>query len=269
MAERRGDVPPGLPAGETDAELVARFLSGRDPAVFEELVRRHGPMVYRVCRRVLRHEQDAEDAFQATFLLLASRLRSLRRRGSLAAWLHGVARRVALKARARAAARRRRETCAPRAEEDDGRRQELLAALDAELAALPERWRSPLLLCHLEGLTQDEAASRLGWSKATLRRRLGEAREALDRRLRGRLDADLASAGPPLPPSLAEAAVAAVTGGAVSPGAAALAAPWRRRLAVIAVALLLIAVLGAAAWLLSLPAGGGERVPVTPPAETP
>src|SRR5438105_7874532 len=94
---------------QSDRQLVERLLAGRDEAVFEAVVRRHGPMVYRVCWRVLRHEQDTEDAFQATFLILAKRLRTVRRHASLASWLHGVAHRLALKAGARAATRRRHE----------------------------------------------------------------------------------------------------------------------------------------------------------------
>src|SRR5215510_11728162 len=95
----RGMVAETL-ADQSDQQLVERFLGGRGEAVFETIVRRHGPMVYRVCWRVLRQEQDAEDAFQATFLILAQQLRTVRRPASLASWLHGIAHRVALKARA-------------------------------------------------------------------------------------------------------------------------------------------------------------------------
>src|SRR3954468_23204297 len=100
-------------ADSTDAELVRRLRAGADPAGFAAVVRRHGPMVYRVCRRVLRHEADAEDAFQAVFLVLARNLRTVRRPSALAAWLHGVAVRTALRARASAAARRRAERQVP------------------------------------------------------------------------------------------------------------------------------------------------------------
>src|ERR1700704_2255053 len=93
----------------SDRQLVARALRGRDEAALQAMVHRHGPMVYRVCWRVLQHPQDAEDAFQATFLVLAQKLRTVRERASLASWLHGVARRVALKAKARAAGRRHHE----------------------------------------------------------------------------------------------------------------------------------------------------------------
>src|SRR2546423_9631330 len=94
---------------ESDRQLVERLLAGRDEAAFEAIVRRHGPMVYRVCWRVLQQEQDAEDAFQATFLILAQQLRTLRRRTSLASWLHGIGHRVALKARAQGANRHRHD----------------------------------------------------------------------------------------------------------------------------------------------------------------
>src|ERR1043166_9519020 len=94
---------------QCDRQLVARALAGRDEAALQAIVHRHGPMVYRVCWRVLQHQQDAEDAFQATFLILAQKLRTVRKQPSLASWLHGVARRVALKAKVQAAGRRRRE----------------------------------------------------------------------------------------------------------------------------------------------------------------
>jgi RNA polymerase sigma factor (sigma-70 family) len=173
----------------SDQQLVARALATGDEAALQAMVQRHGPMVYRVCWRVLQHTQDTEDAFQVTFLVLARKLRSLRKHASLASWLHGVAHRVALKAQAQAAARRRRECQAavpealPPADFPWG---EVRAALDGELNQLPGRWRLPLILCHLEGRTQDEAASQLGWSKSMLRRRLQEARDALARRLRQR-----------------------------------------------------------------------------------
>jgi RNA polymerase sigma factor (sigma-70 family) len=141
-------------------------------------------LVYRVCWRVLERDQDAEDAFQATFLLLAQKLPTVRNHDSLASWLH-VAHRVALKARAETATRRCREQSAVRkdATAEDATLREVLAVLDAELAKLPEKWRLPLVLCYLEGRTQDEAADQLRWSKNTLRRRLDEARAALGRRL--------------------------------------------------------------------------------------
>jgi RNA polymerase sigma factor (sigma-70 family) len=173
-------------ADQSDRQLVEQFLAGRCEAVFEAILRRHGAMVYRVCWRVLQHHQDAEDAFQATFLVLAQRLRTVRKHASLASWLHGVAHRVALRAKAGAATRRRHEAQASECQPmppDDVSWGEVRAVLDAELAALPEKWRLPLVLCYLEGRTQDEASAQLGWSARTLRRRLEEARTGLGRRL--------------------------------------------------------------------------------------
>src|SRR5262249_50834478 len=130
--------------------------------------------------------QDAEDAFQATFLVLAQKLRTVRKRPSLASWLHGVAHRVALKAKGEAATRRRHQAQASVSQAippDDVCWGEVRAVLDAELAGLPETWRLPLVLCYLEGRTPDEAAEELGWSKRALRRRLEEGRTGLGRRL--------------------------------------------------------------------------------------
>jgi RNA polymerase sigma factor (sigma-70 family) len=172
-------------AGTGDRELLARLVAGRDDAAFTELVRRYGPMVWGVCRRVLRHEQDAEDAFQATFVVLARKAGTVRAGSSLASWLYGVAHRVAVRARADAARRRRHECAAalPAGATADLRWDDVRAVLDEELARLPEHYRAPLLLCYLEGLTQDEAARALGWSDGTLRGRLQRGRERLRARL--------------------------------------------------------------------------------------
>jgi RNA polymerase sigma factor (sigma-70 family) len=228
----------GMAAGalgdHSDGQLVDRALAGRDEAAFQAIVDRHGPMVYRVCRRLLRHPQDAEDAFQSTFLVLARRLRTLRKRASLASWLHGVALRVALKARAQSAAQRRRERHAARPGRlppDEVTWGELRSALDAELSRLPDRWRLPLVLCYLEGRTQDEAAGQMGCSKSTLRRRLEEGRAALCGRLTRRglvwpaalsavlLSDCLAPAGPA--PGLVASAARAAAGVAAGKTAAA------------------------------------------------
>jgi RNA polymerase sigma factor (sigma-70 family) len=227
----------GVPEPATDAALVEQLEHGADPAAFESLVRRHGPMVLGVCRRVLGHTPDAEDAFQATFLVLARDLRKIRRTHSLAAWLHGVARRVSLTALQRRAALRRHDRAAARPEAvsaEDLSWKEIRTVLDEELARLPERWRLPLVLCYLEGRTQDEAARQLGWGKSNLRRRLNEARDALGRRLarRGIGGAALAAwlvsdavAGAAVPPALATTTVssglAAVSGNGRSVPAAA------------------------------------------------
>jgi RNA polymerase sigma factor (sigma-70 family) len=173
-------------ADQSDRQLLERLLAGPAEEPFEALLRRHGPMVYRVCWRVLQQAEDAEDAFQATFLLLARKLGTLKKRDSLASWLHGVAHRVALDARKQAARRRRHEARAAAARagpQQETTWEEVRTVLDAELAALSETLRLPLILCYLEGLSQEEAVRRLGCSKRTLQRRLEEARAALGRRL--------------------------------------------------------------------------------------
>src|SRR6516162_9346141 len=178
------------PAGEsalTDGQLLARFLATRDEAAFAALVRRHGPMVLGVCRRVLRHTQDAEDAFQATFLVFARKAASIRKHESLGSWLHGVARHTAQRLKAKTARRttyEHRLAGQPAGDSiDDLTWRELRGVLDEELHRLPEKYRSPLVLCYLEGKTQDEAARQLDWSKGTFRRRLEQGRDALGRRL--------------------------------------------------------------------------------------
>ncbi|MCI0538695.1 MAG: sigma-70 family RNA polymerase sigma factor [Verrucomicrobiales bacterium] len=176
-------------ADHSDPQLVALALATPGENAFHAIVQRHGPMVYRVCWRILQHAQDTEDAFQATFLVFAQRLRALRKHGSLASWLHGVAHRVALKAKAQCATRRAREHQAAvpdNCPSDDVTWAELREVLDEELSRLPENLRLPLILCYLEGRTQDESARELGWSKITLRRRLDEARELLGCRLKSR-----------------------------------------------------------------------------------
>src|SRR5579884_2283399 len=174
----------------SDRELLRRFAGQRDEAAFGTLVRRHGRMVLGVCRRALGNGPDAEDAFQATFLVLATRAASGSWQDSVAGWLHGVAHHVALKARAAAARRRLRESRAPtRAagdplEEINGR--ELRGVLDEELSRLSEKYRVPLVLCYLEGATRDEAARQLGWPVGTLKSRVERGRELLRARLRRR-----------------------------------------------------------------------------------
>jgi RNA polymerase sigma factor (sigma-70 family) len=177
-----------LPSGgPSDGQLLECFLTRREEAAFAALVRRHGPMVLGVCRRVLRHEQDAEDAFQATFLVLARKAGSLARGDLLGNWLYGVAYRTALKARTAAARRRSRETPLidlPRAEDADGGDwRELVPLLDCELNRLPDRYRSPVVLCELEGKSRKEAARLLGLAEGTLSSRLARARTLLARRL--------------------------------------------------------------------------------------
>jgi RNA polymerase sigma factor (sigma-70 family) len=180
-----------------------------DEAAFELLVWRHGPMVLGACRRVLRHEQDAEDAFQATFLVLARNAGAIGKSASLAGWLYTVAYRVALRARQRRAARGRPAALAAGATVADARPgpADLAAAredrpqLEAEVARLPEKYRAAFVLCCLESKTTTEAAEVLGCPRGTVLSRLARAREQLRRRLSGRR---VAPAALPLATLLAE-----------------------------------------------------------------
>jgi RNA polymerase sigma factor (sigma-70 family) len=172
----------------TDAELLHRFVCGRDEEAFSALVLRHGPLVHGVCRRLLHSAVDAEDAFQATFLVLACNAERIRTRESVGSWLFGVASRVARKMRCQAVSRRRREqreanaARAASAQEAASWR-ETCVALHEELSRLPEKLRAPLLLCYWQGLTQDEAAHQLGIPRGTLKRRLETGRQRLGAQL--------------------------------------------------------------------------------------
>jgi RNA polymerase sigma factor (sigma-70 family) len=174
-------------ADTPDAQLLARFVGRRDEAAFAELVRRHGPMVLGVCRRLLRDEHGAEDAFQVTFLTLACRARTVRRGQALAAWLHRVAYHVALRVRAkelRTAAVEREAASRPRPESTvEAAWRELGPVLDDELRRLPDDLRGPLVLCGLEGKTHEDAARELGWPIGSLSKRLSRGRELLRERL--------------------------------------------------------------------------------------
>jgi RNA polymerase sigma factor (sigma-70 family) len=168
----------------TDGQLLRSFLDRRDEAAFEALVRRHGPMVRGVCRRVLRNDHDADDAFQAAFLVLIRKARALSMREVVGDFLHGVAYRTALKARAAAARRRAKERQAPRYEAiDEQGRPEWHMLLDEEVSRLPEKYRVPVVLCGLQGHTRKEAARQLGWREGTVAGRLARARALLARRL--------------------------------------------------------------------------------------
>jgi RNA polymerase sigma factor (sigma-70 family) len=283
----------GGPAAADD-ELLSRFVSGSDQDAFAELLRRHGPMVLGVGRRVLANDNDAEDVLQATFLLLARQATSIRRRESIGCWLHGVAHRLALKTRVQDARRRARERRAA----DLRRREtpaavawsELQALLDEVLRGLPEKYRWPLVLCCLEGKSQAEAAAQLRCPLGTLCSRLGRGRQLLRRRLNRRglalsasalaiaLEASAAAAA--LPGKLTAATTAAVAehlagkgAGTVRPPVAALVeqglrtAPASRSLA----ALLLLLAIGLAtgARVLTGPKEDQQRPPDnrSPPPE--
>ena len=245
--------PPGLPRadalpGMNDGQLLARFSAGRDELAeiaFAVLVRRHGPLVLRVCRQILGDPHIAEDAFQATFLILARRAGSIRRPELLGNWLHGVALRTAREARMRDVRRRDHEAAVAhhqvahlidRTERPDLPlvSREEFEAVHEEVARLPERYRAAVVLCELEGLTYEEAARRLRCPVATVGARLRRARErlrdALTRRglaptaslLCALLDADLdpANASPFLIDSTVSAAMGFVASNATTGGLA-------------------------------------------------
>jgi RNA polymerase sigma factor (sigma-70 family) len=293
----------------SDAELLDRFVAARDgrprdcsrrgvddgEAAFEVMVRRHGPMVFAVCRRVLRHAQDAEDAFQATFLVLAHKAASVSPRNKLAGWLHGVAHRTALKARHRAARRSEVEKkVPPRGQEPmqpdttDPNWDEVEPLLDQELAALPERYRLPIILCDLEGRLRSEVAASLGCSEGTLSSRLTRGRRLLAERLKRRgvclsgaavalvLTERSAALAEPLIRATVPAAVSSVSASAagvaaVSPNVAHLAKGVMKSMflqklqtvavAAVAAAAVAVAVMGVAAYR-----GQAAPVPKTAPA---
>src|SRR3984957_13090669 len=170
--------------GLSDAELLERYARSADEAAFELLLWRHGPMVHGVCRRVLRRPEDADDAFQATFLTLVRKAASVRRGAAVGAWLYQVAYRVALRARASVVPRgepvSEQEASAAA---DDATWRDLSPILDEELCRLPARYRDPVVLCYLEGRTHAEAARELGCPKGTVAVRLMRARKLLQKRL--------------------------------------------------------------------------------------
>jgi RNA polymerase sigma factor (sigma-70 family) len=175
----------GEDAQAADAELLERFIAHRDQRAFELLVHRHGPMVLGVCQRVLLNGADAEDAFQATFLVLVRKATSIIPRTQVGNWLHGVAHKTALKAKAMNRRRRvkEREAAAQGRNATDETWESLLGILDGELSALPEKYRTPIVLCDLEGLSYREAAARLKCPQGTLSGRLTRARSLLARRV--------------------------------------------------------------------------------------
>jgi RNA polymerase sigma factor (sigma-70 family) len=171
----------------TDQELLRRFRAEHDEEAFRALVQRHGSMVLEVCRTALGNQADAEDALQATFLVLVQKAKAIRKEASVGSWLYGVAYRVARNARASSARRQKHERCCsgqrPTAETDDRSWREVQEVLYEELHKVAERYRAPLVLCYLEGRTHDEAAQVLGVCKATLKKRLERGRALLRTRL--------------------------------------------------------------------------------------
>lgn len=182
----------GTLGGLSDVQLLDRFVAAENlaEAAFEVLLGRHGPMVLGVCRRILGDDLAADDAFQATFLLLVRRAEVIRRRDSLGPWLHGVARRIALRAKADGRLRREREAraaidpaTAATPDEPQADDLELGRILHAEIDRLPEKYRALIVLCYLQGRTIAEAASQLGWPVGTVGGRLARARDRLRDRL--------------------------------------------------------------------------------------
>ncbi len=273
----------------SDEQLLADFLARRSDEAFAALVGRHGPMVLNVCRRILHDAHAAEDVFQATFLVLAGRAGAIRRRASLAGFLHGVAYRLAVRARRRPVQNLPASLCDKAvgpAEQLTWK--EMLGILDHELGQLSDRYRAPLVLCYLEGRTQDEAARQLGWSLNTLRRRLAQGRRLLEARLRGRgvtlpaaLAGLLAASAVAVPAPLRAATLAAAGAravGGLTAGAAVL-SPTRRGITLLLStagkkvgALVGMAVLGAAVcfgyWTMQADQAPASSAP-TPAASAP
>jgi RNA polymerase sigma factor (sigma-70 family) len=219
----------------SDEQLLAQFASGRDESAFAVLMQRHGPLVWGVCRSILRGEQDAEDAFQATFLILVRKATTIRKGESVGSWLHGVAYRVAMKAKkvARKRAGRARPEAAVAQEQTlrEVALRDLQAILNEETTRLPQRYRAPFVLCCLEGRGRKEAAKELGWKEGTVSSRIAQARALLRQRLARRgvaLTAALcamnlagAASARILSPAVARNVLASAAGKATSSGAAA------------------------------------------------
>jgi RNA polymerase sigma factor (sigma-70 family) len=265
-------------AGLPDGALLECFVRGRDDGAFEALLRRHGPMVLGVCRRVLGNEADAEDAFQATFLVLVRKAATIRPRGLVGNWLFGVARNTAKKAKAMSERRRvrEREAATRRTDGPPDDDHELQRILDEELAALPEKYRVPIVLCDLEGKPLKEAAALLGAPVGTVGTRLARGRRLLAGRLARRgvtvtgslLAAALAEGAVParLLASTIQAAGALAAGpaaaGAVSTNVAALTAGVMKTMLLsklkVATALLVVVGIGAGMGVMSLAHEGPE-----------
>jgi RNA polymerase sigma factor (sigma-70 family) len=273
---------------ETDGRLLGRFVHTRDEAAFRELVRRLGPMVLGVCRRVAGDHHSAEDAFQAAFLVLARRAADVVPREAVRGWLHGVAVRTAQKARVMSTRRRARELPVPAvpdrpAAEPDAADPEALRVLDEEVGRLPDHLRAAVALCELEGVSRRDAAARLGVPEGTLSSRLAKARAVLAGRLRGRgvaltaagLGAALGrSASAVVPPGLLnQTAAISTSSGSVTPAVAALSngvfrAMFLHKLKLAATAGLVLALAGVFAGLSGL-AAQSPTIPPTPPGVIP
>jgi RNA polymerase sigma factor (sigma-70 family) len=292
LTRLRGLFSPHRGEEPTDGQLLERFVRCREETSFTALLQRHGPLVLSVCRRVLVNEHDAEDAFQATFLVLARKATCIRKRESVASWLYGVAYRIAAKARVSTARRRLREQeklpLPPGDPISELVMQELRPVLDEEVNRLPEKYRHPVILCYLQNKTNGEAARQLGWSKGTVSGRLARARQLLRARLTRRgvtLSGGMLSAalvqetGAAVPAALETSTVkaAALSAAGQSAAAGAVSAPvaalvegalnamWLTKVKFTAIALLATVVLGISAALLTQqvlgarPTGGSEK----------
>jgi RNA polymerase sigma factor (sigma-70 family) len=247
-------VPP-QPLEASDKVLLDRFVASRDESAFASFLRRHGPMVLGVCRRVLGHAHDAEDAFQATFLVLARQASRISRRGSPGSWLYGVAYRVSLRARRTMSRRQIHETAhvaqAPTEAVPGAEENEFRLIVDEELHRLPARFREPLVLCYLEGKSNAEAARELGCAEGTVFSRLARGRERLRKQLARRglvlsatvIAASLAAQG-------AAAVVPAVLGAATLKGALAFAIGTQAALGTIGSGALVLCQATLRGWLL-------------------
>jgi RNA polymerase sigma factor (sigma-70 family) len=214
------------PDSVSDADLLERFIAERDEIAFEGLVRRHGPMVLGVCRRILGHVQDAEDAFQATFLVLVRKAPTVAPREQVGNWLYGVAQQTARKARSSGQRRQSREQLVAAVPESailpPEPMSDVMALVDRELAGLPATYRAAIVLCDLEGRSGREAARLLGWPEGTLFTRLTRGRKLLADRLGRRgVDALPLLPGPVLGPALVTTTVQAASATALGPATAA------------------------------------------------
>jgi RNA polymerase sigma factor (sigma-70 family) len=276
----------GTPAGPSDAQLLSCFAQTRDAAgerAFRELLDRHGPMVLGVCRQILRHAHDADDAFQATFLVLVRSAPRIQPHASLAPWLYGVAYRTAIRARA-IALRYRTGVEPPLADQgvppEDACTIDLRPLLIEELGKLPEKYRTPIVLCHLEGKTHEEAARLLSWPVGTVSGRLSRGRQLLRARLQRRgIEAPsaafsaawlLGAGAPPLttsPPTLAALAAQSVSAPVLSLTHGVLRTMLFRKLGTIAAALVLVGVISGGVWAHMSSAPARQlRAPGNPPA---
>jgi RNA polymerase sigma factor (sigma-70 family) len=261
----------------SDEQLLADFLARRSDEAFSALIGRHGPMVFNVCRRILHDAHAAEDVFQSTFLVLADRAGAIRRRASLAGFLHGVAYRLAVRARRRRVPNVPATVCDQTVGPPEGLAwKEMLGILDHELGRLSDRYRAPLVLCYLEGRTQDEAARQLGWGLNTLRRRLAQGRRLLEARLRGRgvtlpaaLTGLLAESAVAVPGPLRAATLAAAGARAVSSATAGAAALSSARKGITPLLSASIRKAGVVVAVAALAAAVGFGYVMTTPADQP